>query len=59
LLICMDSQERNADINGIRNSPSAGSQLLVVPQSTVVKKFHFGVVPRFRPRKLKSISFRA
>ena len=52
LLTFMESQDRNAEIKGMRNSPSAGSQLCTLDQSQDVKKFHLGKSPRFSPRKL-------
>ena len=56
LLTFMDSQERAAEMKGIRNRPRAGSQTDTSLQSVLTKKFHWGWEPRFRPRKPKSTS---
>ena len=50
-LIFMESQERNAAISGIRNSPSAGSAVSLFEKS-MVQTFQLGTSPRFMPRKL-------
>ena len=58
VLIFIDSQERPAEMKGIRNSPKAGPQTWGSDQSVWAKKFHCGWSPRLRPRKLKSRSKR-
>ena len=58
LLIFMEAQERKAETKGMRNRPRAGSHTAASLQSVCRKKFHRGWSPRFRPRKLKSMSSR-
>ena len=58
LLIFIDSHERPAEMNGIRNRPSAGPQTEGSLQSVWEKKFHSGCWPRLTPRKVKSIFIR-
>ena len=41
-LIFMETQERKAEMKGIRNSPRAGPQTDGLLQSVVMKKFHCG-----------------
>ena len=41
-LIFIETQDRKAEMNGIRNRPRAGSQTWASLQSVLTKKFHFG-----------------